>query len=48
MARLVVNGGRPLSGAINPSASKNAVLPVLCASLLTREPVTLREGGQVG
>ena len=42
MARLVVNGGRPLSGAINPSANKNAVLPVLCASLLTREPVTLR------
>ena len=42
MARLVVNGGRPLSGAIEPSANKNAVLPVLCATLLTREPVTLR------
>jgi UDP-N-acetylglucosamine 1-carboxyvinyltransferase len=42
MARLVVNGGRPLSGAISPSANKNAVLPVLCATLLTREPVVLR------
>jgi UDP-N-acetylglucosamine 1-carboxyvinyltransferase len=42
MARLVVDGGKPLSGAINPSANKNAVLPVLCASLLTREPVVLR------
>ena len=42
MARLVVNGGRPLSGAISPSANKNAVLPVLCATLLTGEPVTLR------
>src|ERR1700722_13283875 len=41
MARLIVNGGRPLSGAISPSANKNAVLPVLCATLLTREPVTL-------
>jgi len=41
MARLVVNGGKPLSGAINPSANKNAVLPVLCATLLTREPVAL-------
>jgi UDP-N-acetylglucosamine 1-carboxyvinyltransferase len=42
MAKLVVNGGKPLSGAITPSANKNAVLPVLCATLLTREPVTLR------
>ncbi len=42
MARLVVNGGKPLSGAISPSANKNAVLPVLCATLLTREPVILR------
>ena len=42
MARLIVNGGRPLSGAISPSANKNAVLPVLCATLLTREVVTLR------
>jgi UDP-N-acetylglucosamine 1-carboxyvinyltransferase len=41
MASLVVNGGRPLSGRITPSANKNAVLPVLCATLLTREPVTL-------
>ena len=42
MAKLVVNGGRPLSGRISPSANKNAVLPVLCASLLTDEPVILR------
>ena len=41
MARLVVNGGKPLSGAIDPSANKNAVLPVLCATLLTHEPVVL-------
>jgi UDP-N-acetylglucosamine 1-carboxyvinyltransferase len=42
MATLVVEGGRPLEGRITPSANKNAVLPVLCASLLTREPVVLR------
>ena len=41
MARLVVNGGRPLAGSIEPSANKNAVTPVLCASLLTREPLVL-------
>ena len=42
MADLVVNGGRPLSGTVTPSGNKNAVLPILCATLLTSEPVVLR------
>jgi len=42
VARLVVNGGRPLSGVITPSANKNAVLPVLCSTLLSDAPITLR------
>jgi UDP-N-acetylglucosamine 1-carboxyvinyltransferase len=42
MTQLVVNGGRALAGSITPSANKNAVLPVLCATLLTEEPVLLR------
>jgi len=42
MTALLVRGGRPLSGRIEPSANKNAVLPVLCATLLTDAPVTLR------
>jgi len=37
-----VRGGRALNGRITPSANKNAVLPILCATLLTDEPVTLR------
>lgn len=37
-----MRGGRRLSGRIVPSANKNAVLPILCATLLTDEPVTLR------
>ncbi|WP_374345025.1 UDP-N-acetylglucosamine 1-carboxyvinyltransferase [Phenylobacterium sp.] len=41
MTNLIVRGGRPLRGAISPSANKNAVLPVLCATLLTDQPVTL-------
>lgn len=41
MANLIVRGGRPLTGAVIPSANKNAVLPVLCATLLTREPLRL-------
>ncbi len=39
---LIVHGGVPLTGRIEPSANKNAVLPILCASLLTREPVHLQ------
>ncbi|MFI4935465.1 MAG: UDP-N-acetylglucosamine 1-carboxyvinyltransferase [Caulobacterales bacterium] len=37
-----MHGGRPLSGRIVPSANKNAVLPILCATLLTDQTVTLR------
>jgi len=42
MSHLIVHGGQPLSGRIVPSANKNAVLPILCATLLTRQPVRLR------
>ena len=41
MANLIVHGGTPLTGRIVPSANKNAVLPILCGTLLTREPVRL-------
>jgi len=42
MTALLVRGGQRLTGRIEPSANKNAVLPVLCATLLTDAPVTLR------
>ena len=41
MSDLIVHGGAPLRGRLVPSANKNAVLPILCATLLTREPVRL-------
>ena len=41
MADLIVHGGKPLSGILTPSGNKNSVLPMLCASLLTDEKVTL-------
>jgi UDP-N-acetylglucosamine 1-carboxyvinyltransferase len=41
MADLIVNGGKPLSGTVTPSGNKNSVLPILCATLLTDEPVEL-------
>jgi UDP-N-acetylglucosamine 1-carboxyvinyltransferase len=42
MSDLIIHGGQPLSGTITPSGNKNSVLPILCASLLTDAPITLR------
>jgi UDP-N-acetylglucosamine 1-carboxyvinyltransferase len=42
VSKLLVRGGLRLSGRIVPSANKNAVLPILCATLLTEEEVILR------
>jgi UDP-N-acetylglucosamine 1-carboxyvinyltransferase len=41
MSNLIVHGGLPLRGEIEPSANKNAVLPILCATLLTCQPLRL-------
>ncbi len=41
MSDLIVHGGKPLAGTVVPSGNKNSALPVLCATLLTDEPVTL-------
>lgn len=41
MSKLVVYGGVPLCGEITVSGNKNAVLPMICASLLSRDPVAL-------
>ncbi len=37
-----VLGGCPLEGSIRPQGAKNEALQILCASLLTNEPVTVR------
>src|SRR5258706_2647905 len=42
MDKFVIRGGRPLTGSIPTSGSKNAALPALAAALLTSEPVILR------
>ncbi len=39
--RFLVTGGQVLSGTVKVGGSKNAVLPIIAASLLTKEPVTL-------
>ena len=40
--KMSVTGGVPLNGSVQISGAKNAVLPILCASLLPDEPVTIR------
>jgi UDP-N-acetylglucosamine 1-carboxyvinyltransferase len=41
MERFLIEGGHRLSGTLSPSGNKNAALPLLAASLLTRETLTL-------
>lgn len=41
MASFIIEGGHPLQGTITPQGAKNEALQVICASLLTREPVTI-------
>jgi len=38
---LLITGGRPLCGRIRVGGSKNATLPLMAASMLTREPLVL-------
>jgi len=39
--KLVIQGGTPLSGEVRISGAKNAALPILCAALLTDQPLRL-------
>ena len=41
MAKIILNGGEALHGDVQISGAKNAVLPILCATILADEPVTL-------
>ncbi len=42
MESFVIEGGQPLQGSIRAAGNKNGVLPILAATLLAAEPVTLR------
>ena len=41
MQKILVEGGTPLHGEVQISGAKNAVLPILCATLLADEPVEI-------
>jgi UDP-N-acetylglucosamine 1-carboxyvinyltransferase len=40
--KLAIQGGNTLKGEITITGAKNAALPILCAALLSSEPITLR------
>jgi UDP-N-acetylglucosamine 1-carboxyvinyltransferase len=42
MAKILIQGGKPLNGSIRVSGAKNAALPVMAATLLSTEPVLLK------
>lgn len=42
MDKIIIRGGRPLSGRIPVSGAKNAALTLMPAAILTEEPLTLR------
>lgn len=48
MEQFVVEGGHPLSGTVIPAGNKNAAQPLLAATLLTDEPVVLKNVPRIG
>jgi UDP-N-acetylglucosamine 1-carboxyvinyltransferase len=47
MDKLLIEGGARLEGEIRASGAKNATLPILCAALLTDEPLTVQNVPQL-
>jgi UDP-N-acetylglucosamine 1-carboxyvinyltransferase len=45
--KLLIEGGHPLAGEVRVSGAKNAALPILCAALLTAEPLALSNIAQL-
>ena len=47
MDKIKIIGGKQLNGKIYISGAKNAALPLICASLLTEQPVVLKNTPQL-
>ena len=43
MAKICVIGGTELKGNVRVAGAKNAILPILAATLLTTEPIVLKD-----
>lgn len=47
MEKFIIEGGVALNGEVTPAGNKNAALPLLAATLLTEEPIVLRNIPQI-
>ena len=47
MEKYIINGGNRLEGKVEVSSSKNAVLPMIAASILTKEQVVIKNCPQI-
>ena len=47
MKKLIINGGNKLNGTVQIAGAKNAALPLMVASILTAEKLTLSNVPQV-
>ena len=47
MSSIVIEGGKPLEGTVKMSSAKNAVLPVIAASLLTESECTIEDAPEL-
>ena len=48
MGTFLIEGGIPLRGEVTPSGNKNAALPLLAATLLSDQPITLHNVPDIG
>lgn len=48
MSHLLIEGGNSISGSLRPSGNKNAAMPMMCAAVLTDQPVTLHNMPRIG
>ncbi len=48
MSRFIIEGKHPLNGDVTISGNKNAALPIIAATLLTDEPVTIHNVPRIG
>ena len=48
MDKLIIEGGVPLAGEARISGAKNAALPILCAAILSGEPLRISNVPQLG
>ncbi len=48
MERFLIEGGHPIEGFVRPEGNKNAAMPMMCAALLTDQPLTLHNVPRIG